>query len=181
MKVIVGKATNKTPQLNSSVNQIVFCPYWNVPNSILTKEILPLIKRYPNYLSTFSMEWKDGKLRQLPGRSNALGLIKFVFPNPYDVYMHDTPLKNLFKENDRAFSHGCIRMEQPKKMALYLLKDNASWNESIIDSAVNKNKEQWVKINKPMPIMIKYFTAWVDENQSLQLRKDIYNLDKKSN
>lgn len=181
MNVIVGKTTNKTPQLNSSVHQIVFCPYWNVPNSILTKEILPLIKRYPNYLNTFSMEWNDGKLRQLPGKSNALGLIKFIFQNPYDVYMHDTPLKNLFKENDRSFSHGCIRIEQPKKLAVYLLKDNIRWNESLIDSTINKKKEQWVKIKQPMPIMIKYFTAWVDENGSLQLRKDIYNLDKKSN
>lgn len=180
MKVIVGKATNKTPQLNSAVNYIVFCPYWNVPNSILTKEILPLIKRYPNYLSTFSMEWNNGKLRQMPGRSNALGLIKFIFPNPYVVYMHDTPLKNLFKENERAFSHGCIRLEQPNKLAEYLLKDIERWRENAIDLTVNKNKEQWVKINQPMPIMIKYFTAWVDENQSLQLRKDIYNLDEKS-
>lgn len=181
MKVIVGKAINKSPQLNSFVHHIVFCPYWNVPNSILTKEILPLIKRYPNYLSTFSMEWNNGKLRQLPGRSNALGLIKFIFPNSYDVYMHDTPLKNLFKEKERAFSHGCIRLEQPKKLAEYLLKDNERWSEDAIDSTVNKNKEQWVKINQPMRIMIKYFTAWVDENESLQLRKDIYNLDEKSN
>jgi murein L,D-transpeptidase YcbB/YkuD len=94
--------------------------------------------------------------------------------------MHDTPLKNLFKENERAFSHGCIRLEQPKKLAEYLLKDSQRWRENDIDLTVNKNKEQWVKINQPMPIMIKYFTAWVDENQSLQLRKDIYNLDEKS-
>ena len=181
MKVVVGKTTNKTPLLNSIINQVVFCPYWNVPNSILTKEIRPLINRFPNYLSTFNMEWKDGKLRQLPGRSNALGLIKFIFPNPYDVYMHDTPLKNLFKENERTFSHGCVRLEQPKKLAIYLLNDSIHWSESSIDSIVNKNKEQWVKINKSIPIMIKYFTAWVDENGSLQLRKDIYNLDEKSN
>jgi murein L,D-transpeptidase YcbB/YkuD len=181
MKVVVGKTTNKTPLLNSTINQIVFCPYWNVPNSILIKEIQPLIKRFPNYLSTFSMEWKDGKLRQLPGRSNALGLIKFIFPNPYDVYMHDTPMKNLFKENERFFSHGCIRLEHPRKLAIYLLNDSIHWSGSSIDSILNHNKEQWVKINKHMPIMIKYFTAWIDENGYLQLRKDIYNLDEKSN
>ena len=126
------------------------------------------------------MEWEGNKLRQLPGKSNSLGLIKFLFPNPYDVYLHDTPMKNLFNSNTRTYSHGCIRLEDAKKLALYLLRNDSNWNEVKLSKTIENNKEIFIKLIQPMPIYVKYFTAWVDENGELQLRKDIYQLDSKN-
>lgn len=183
INVIVGTAANNTVIFSDKLKYIVFSPYWNVPESIVRGEILPAMKRNPNYLTRQNMEIvKDGKLpviRQKPGPSNSLGLVKFLFPNNYNIYFHDTPNRNLFSQTSRSFSHGCIRIAQPKKMAEYLLRDDSSWTSSKIDSAMHLNKEKWVTLKKSIPVFIVYFTAWVDQQGELNFRKDIYKHDEK--
>ncbi|MEY4702775.1 MAG: hypothetical protein RIR96_672, partial [Bacteroidota bacterium] len=122
LNAIVGKETNKTAIFKGYLNQIVFSPYWNVPQSILTKEIMPILHRDPGYLERNHMEWHNGKLRQKPGPDNALGGVKFIFPNPFNIYLHDTPAKGLFEKEKRTFSHGCIRISEPARLAEHLLK-----------------------------------------------------------
>jgi murein L,D-transpeptidase YcbB/YkuD len=116
-------------------------------------------------------------IRQVPGKDNPLGKVKFLFPNSYDIFFHDTPAKELFEKDKRAYSHGCIRLENAKQLATYLLKDDASWTPEKIDKAMNSGKEQFVKLNKPVPVVITYFTAWVDENGQLNFRDDVYKHD----
>jgi murein L,D-transpeptidase YcbB/YkuD len=115
MDVVVGSEANSTVIFSGTLNQVVFSPYWNVPTSILKREVLPGVKKNPNYLKRHNMEWNNGTVRQKPGKSNSLGLVKFLFPNSYSIYFHDTPSKSLFNESQRAFSHGCIRLSEPKK------------------------------------------------------------------
>ena len=117
MNVVVGKEQHRTVIFNGDMKYVVFSPYWNIPASILKKETLPGIKRNPNYLSQHNMEWNGGNVRQKPGPNNALGLVKFLFPNSHSIYLHDSPAKSLYKEDKRAFSHGCIRLSEPKKLA----------------------------------------------------------------
>ncbi len=177
MKVIVGKTTNKTSIFYKPLSNIVLCPYWNVPKNILEKEILPMLKYNRNFLSANNMEWYKNGIRQKPGRNNALGLIKFLFPNSFNIYMHDTPLKYLFKEDTRAFSHGCIRIEDAKKLANYLLKKDTSWNSEKIDLFLSKNKETNISLKENTMVIIDYFTTWVDELGKINFRKDIYQLN----
>ena len=118
------------------------------------------------------------KIRQLPGAGNSLGKVKFLFPNSYDIYFHDTQAKELFNKKNRALSHGCIRLQDPVKMAAYLLRNDASWTPEKINEAMNSTKEQYVKVSKPVPVIINYFTAWVDENGLLNFRDDVYEKDK---
>ena len=124
-------------------------------------------------------ETEDGlpEIRQRPGPKNALGKIKFLFPNSYDIYFHDTPAKSLFKKDKRAFSHGCIRLSNPVQLAQYLLKDQPAWNPSKIQKAMNGEEEKFVKLKKPVPVLITYYTAWVDEHGILNFREDIYDHD----
>ena len=185
MKVIVGKEGANTTMFSGDLNQIVFSPYWNIPESIVEEEILPAMKEDQNYLQKNHMEIvKKGDslpvIRQVPGPDNALGKVKFLFPNSYDIFFHDTPAKELFQKNKRAYSHGCIRLEDAKKFAFYLLKDDASWTPEKIEKAMNSGKEQFVALKKSVPVMITYFTAWVDENGQLNFRDDIYNHDSKT-
>lgn len=177
MKIIVGKNNKQTVAFSSRIEYIVFNPYWNVPQGIMKKEIMPALARNKNYLTDHNMEWHDGIIRQRPGPNNALGLIKFVFPNTHSIYMHDTPVKSLFKEEKRAFSHGCIRLEEPKKLALYLLRNEPEWNEYKINQALKRGNEHYVRIKKNMPVFITYFTCWVDKNGKLNFRNDVYNKD----
>jgi L,D-transpeptidase YcbB len=177
MKVVVGKALHKTVIFNGDLKTIVFSPYWNVPPDIMKKEILPAIRKNPDYLKKQHMEWNGGSVRQLPGPHNALGEVKFLFPNSYHIYLHDSPAKSLFNQNVRAFSHGCIRVAEPKKLAMYLLRDQPSWSETRIQSAMKSKKEQWVPLKKPEPVFIAYLSAWVDSKGRLNLRDDIYNRD----
>ena len=179
MKIVVGKNKNRTAVFNGELKYIVFSPYWNVPTSILQKEILPAIKRNSNYLNTMHMEWNGQSVRQLPGPWNALGLVKFLFPNSHSIYLHDTPSKYLFNEDKRAFSHGCIRVAEAKRLAQYLLRKDSDWDENKITEAMNKGVERYVTLKKTIPVFIAYFTAWVDENGKLQFRNDIYNRDSK--
>ena len=124
-------------------------------------------------------ETEDGlpEIRQKPGPKNALGKIKFLFPNSYDIYFHDTPAKSLFKKNKRAFSHGCIRLSNPVQLAQYLLKDQPGWDLSKIQEAMNSEEEKFVTLKKPVPVLITYYTAWVDEQGILNFREDIYDHD----
>jgi murein L,D-transpeptidase YcbB/YkuD len=107
------------------------------------------------------MEWNNGRVRQKPGPRNSLGLVKFLFPNSYSIYFHDTPSKSLFDEPKRAFSHGCIRLSEPQKLAEYLLRNDSSWNSKKIVQAMNAGKEKYITLNEEIPVFIGYFTAWV--------------------
>ncbi|MFM2361659.1 MAG: hypothetical protein RLZZ316_561 [Bacteroidota bacterium] len=179
MNVVVGTAANSTVIFNGNLKHVVFSPYWNVPPGILKNEVLPAIKRNPNYLAKHNMEWNGGAVRQKPGPKNSLGLVKFLFPNTYNIYLHDSPAKSLFEESKRAFSHGCIRLAAPKKLASFLLKSYPEWTDEKITAAMNKGKEQYVGLQRTVPVFIGYFTAWVDRDGKLNFRNDIYGHDKK--
>ena len=176
-KVVVGTELNKTAVFSGMMNNVVFSPYWNVPSSILAKEVLPAIRRNSNYLNKNHMEWNGKSVRQKPGPWNALGKVKFLFPNSHSIYLHDTPSKSLFSRDQRAFSHGCIRVEDPRRLAIYVLRHQPEWTEEKIDEAMNAEKEKYVKINQPIPVIITYLTAWVNPNGQLNFRKDIYKRD----
>jgi murein L,D-transpeptidase YcbB/YkuD len=182
MDVVVGKEGNNTRIFTGDLNQVVFNPYWNVPQSIVEKEIVPAMEKDPDYLEKENMEITGNDeegvpvVRQLPGEKNALGRIKFLFPNSFDIYFHDTPAKSLFKKEKRAFSHGCIRLSEPVKLAAYLLKDQG-WTEQKIEDAMNRDDEKFVKLKDAVPVLITYYTAWVDDNGQLNFREDIYDHD----
>ena len=203
MKVIVGKPYWYSPSFSSTMTQIVFNPSWYVPNSIAIEEILPKIKEDPEYLVNEGIKvfekgkgyrneldasvinWADVnadnltyRFVQVPGIRNPLGKIKFIFPNNYDVYLHDTPAKVLFEKSSRAFSHGCIRIEKPVELAEYLLRDDPAWNSERIIETVDSGEEVKIKIPSPIKIHILYLTAWVDEDNVLQFREDVYERDK---
>lgn len=177
MNVVVGKDQHKTVVFNGDMKYIVFSPYWNIPGSIMKNEVLPAIKRNRNYLASHNMEWNGGSIRQKPGPNNSLGLVKFLFPNSHNIYLHDTPAKSLFNEDKRAFSHGCIRLAEPKRLAQYLLRNDSAWDEKKITAAMNSRKEQYVTLKKTMPVFIAYFTSWVDRQGNLNFRNDIYKRD----
>lgn len=199
MKVVVGKSATATTIFNENLTTIVFSPYWNVPQSIIVKDLLPKLKRDPYYLNKKNMEvlsnnkvinsasinWKNYKkgvpfvIREKPGVSNSLGLIKFLFPNSYDIYMHDTPVKSSFEKDDRAFSHGCIRLAEPLKLAGYLLKNDSTITTAKMLKWMHSGHERYVKVKPPLPVFIVYFTAWVNHKGQVNFRNDIYNLDKK--
>lgn len=176
-EAIVGKETNKTVIFKGQLKYVVFNPYWNVPDGILKKEILPLLKRDNNYLTKNNMEWYRGQLRQRPGAENPLGEIKFVFPNPFDIYLHDTQAKSLFGEEKRAFSHGCIRISAPFELALHLLRNKQEWGNEKIRTVLEGNTERYVELDNWVPIYIVYFTAFVDFQGNLNFRNDIYGRD----
>ncbi len=179
MKVVVGQALHKTVIFSGAMKYIVFSPYWNVPASILKKEVLPGIRKDSHYMALNHMEWNGNSVRQKPGPWNSLGRVKFLFPNQFNIYLHDTPAKSLFGEDNRAFSHGCIRLADPMKLALYLLRDDPKWNEAEISKAMDSGEEQYVSLQKPFPVFITYFTAWVDRAGKLNFRRDIYNRDRR--
>jgi murein L,D-transpeptidase YcbB/YkuD len=179
MNVVTGSIVHNTVIFTGTLKNIVFSPYWNVPASILKKEILPGIARNKNYLAKHNMEWSGNAVRQKPGQANSLGLVKFLFPNSYNIYLHDSPAKNLFNESTRAFSHGCIRLAEPKKLAQFLLRNDAAWDSVKITTAMNAGKELFVTVKENIPVFIGYFTAWVDGQGQLNFRDDIYGHDKK--
>jgi murein L,D-transpeptidase YcbB/YkuD len=137
------------------------------------------IARNPNYLDNKNMERTAYGIRQRPGPGNALGKVKFIFPNSFNMYFHDTPSKSLFDRDKRAFSHGCIRLAEPQKMAEWLLRDDPNWPTNKIVEAMNAGKERAVKIKNPVPVFIIYYTAWVDDRGELNFRDDVYGHDKK--
>ncbi len=200
--VVVGKPGTSTVIFNRDMKYVVFAPYWNVPPGILGGEVLPGIKRSgAGYLARHNMEvvgasgnaispgaisW--GKysganfpyiVRQKPGGSNSLGKVKFLFPNEFNIYLHDTPSKNLFNESKRSFSHGCIRVSEPKRLAQWVLRKDSSWTEAKIDAAMNATKEKYVTLKNKLPVFIGYFTAWVSSKGQLNFRDDVYGHDAK--
>jgi murein L,D-transpeptidase YcbB/YkuD len=205
MKVVVGKIMQErtTPTFSASMKYVVLNPYWNVPKTIAQKELLPLSRRNPAYLarnnftirripvgikqvpdpnatdgSLMSVTTYEYLLRQGPGPKNALGRVKFMFPNDHSVYLHDTPSKDLFTRTIRAFSHGCIRIEKPIDLAEYLLQGTPKGSRDAILATLKRNKEQTVWLPEPVPVHIQYWTAWVDDEGLLQFRNDIYGYDR---
>jgi L,D-transpeptidase YcbB len=179
MNIVTGSTTHNTVIFTGTLKYIVFSPYWNVPPSILKKEILPAIRRNKNYLATHNMEWYGNGVRQKPGPNNSLGLVKFLFPNDYNIYLHDTPSKSLFAEPARAFSHGCIRLAEPERLANFLLRNDSNWDSVKIKQAMQSRKEKYVNVKETVPVYIGYFTAWVDRLGKLNFRDDIYGHDQK--
>src|SRR5678815_5117271 len=159
--VVVGSAANNTVIFTGNLKYVVFSPYWNVPSSILRKEILPGIARNKNYLAQHHMEWNGNSVRQKPGPWNSLGQVKFLFPNTYNIYLHDTPSKSLFSEDKRAFSHGCIRVSKPRDLAIRALRQMPEWTPEKIDAAMHAGKEHYVTLQKTIPVYIGYFTAFL--------------------
>lgn len=205
MKIIVGKPDRPTPELTSSLTQIEINPYWNIPPSIAEKDILPKILKDPHYLDQMNIkvvqrrksevisidpakiDWNEAvkngfayDLRQEPGKNNALGLVKFDFPNDYDVYMHDTPAKDLFNKEVRIFSSGCIRLEKPFALLSYLLNGNPEWNLEHLAEVLQSGKETVIKV-KPLPVYVIYATAWVDRDGILNFRRDPYGYNEDPN
>ncbi|WP_431217660.1 L,D-transpeptidase family protein [Puia sp. P3] len=184
MSIVAGQAAHQTVIFSDSLQYIVFSPYWNIPASIVKREILPAIKADPGYLSRNNMEITGNAgdlplIRQRPGVGNALGKVKFIFPNRYHIYFHDTPAKTLFNRKQRAFSHGCIRLSKPYELACFLLRADKAWNTRKIRLAMNRNNETWVKLDTAIPVFIVYFTAWVDEDGRLNFRDDVYGHDRR--
>ena len=182
MNVVVGKEGHNTNMFKGDLSQIVFSPYWNVTPDIIKEEIMPAMAKDPNYLASHNMEVTGTSggipvVRQLPGEENSLGKVKFLFPNSFNIYFHDTPAKSLFSKDKRAYSHGCIRLSEPTKLAEYLLRSQPEWTSDKIAEAMNSGKEKFVGLKKSVPVIITYYTAWVDENGLLNFRDDIYGYD----
>jgi murein L,D-transpeptidase YcbB/YkuD len=182
MSIVVGKAATRTVIFSGELKYIVLSPYWNVPASITRNEILPAMQRNSNYLRAHNMEitgYRNGipVIRQKPGAANALGNVKFLFPNKYSIYLHDTPAKTLFEKEQRAFSHGCIRLSRPVDLAAYLLKNDPQWTDRTIKKEMHRETERWVTLENPVPVYIVYLTTWVDSSGKLNFRNDIYGHD----
>lgn len=185
MPVIVGREGTGTLMFSGRLTQIVFNPEWRIPQSIVEKEILPKMKADPDYLKKNNMEIVSQKgtvpeIKQLPGENNALGQVKFLFPNTYDIYLHDTPDKTLFAQNNRAISHGCIRVADAEKLARYLLTGQDEWTPDKIRAAMNGNQTQTADVKDPESVYITYYTVWVDENGKLNFRDDVYGHDRET-
>lgn len=182
--VVVGKAVHKTVIFHGDIKYVVFSPYWNVPPSIVRNEILPGIRKDPKYIAKHNMEITSTSgglpvVRQKPGPRNSLGLVKFLFPNSYNIYLHDSPAKSLYSQSSRAFSHGCIRVSEAEKLANFLLKSDSSWTKETIHQAMHAGKEKYVTLRPTVPVFIAYFTAFIDREGQINFREDIYNRDKR--
>lgn len=182
MPVVVGKEGTNTLMFNGQLNEIVFNPYWNIPASIVETEIMPAMKADPAYLKKHNMEIVKSndsipQIRQLPGGNNSLGHVKFLFPNAYDIYLHDSPAKELFAQDKRAFSHGCIRVADAQKLAQYLLQGQNGWTPEKVAEAMKGDKEQRVTLQNRMPVYINYYTVWVDATGQVHYADDIYGHD----
>jgi L,D-transpeptidase YcbB len=205
MRVIVGQRHHETPVFSDTIKYIEFHPFWNITPSIARNEMLGDLREDNNYLTTkhirlfsswqadadeldpLSLDWNEVtrkqisryKLRQDPGPWNSLGVVKFVFPNKYSVYLHDTPTQSLFEETDRAFSHGCIRLNEPIKLAQFLLVDSSDkWNNQSIQELVDNERRRIVKLQQQVPVHLVYQTVWVDKDEALHFSKDLYGRDK---
>ena len=202
MKVVVGRNYRHTPVFSDVMQYLVINPYWNVPTSIAVKDLLPRIKKDETYLRKMnfkvfaswdenaaeldaaSIDWSEitpdnfgFRLRQEAGSANALGRIKFIFPNRFAVYLHDTPSKNMFKQTRRGFSSGCIRLEKPIDLAAYLLQGQAGWTNASISAAIDSRDRKVLPLKAKVGIHLLYWTAWVDKSGTLHFRDDIYERD----
>ncbi len=195
----VGKPYRETPVFRSEMQYLVFNPDWTVPPTILAQDILPAMRRDPSYLATKRLQVLDGNgksvdpgsidwsrnwgssfpyvLRQQPGPDNALGLVKFIFPNKHFVFLHDTPSKALFEKEDRAFSSGCIRVEKPFELVELLLDDPKQWSRQHIEAVIQSGKTRTVYLREPLPVLLLYWTAAVDDAGRLHFIPDVYQRD----
>ena len=178
MRVVVGKPYTRTPMFSSAIKSVLLNPPWYPPKSIAVKEIFPKARKDPSYLAREGFEvLPGGRLRQRPGDKSALGRIKFEFPNPFDVYLHDTPARTLFGRTSRAFSHGCIRVERPLDLAVWALAGDPHWNEAAIRAGIDAKQERRLPLPGPIAVHIAYWTAWVDDRGTLTLGRDVYGRD----
>jgi murein L,D-transpeptidase YcbB/YkuD len=182
MRVVVGKEQSRTPVFSDKMTYVELNPYWNIPPSILHDEILPALARDPGYLASHDMEVVSGegeemRVRQRPGPQNPLGRIKFMFPNDFDVYLHDTPAGHLFNQSERTFSHGCIRIERPMDLADYLLRGDPKWDRAAVEAAIAAGEQRQITLRRPIPVHILYWTAWVEKDGRVQFREDVYGHD----
>ena len=177
--VVVGKTMTKTVIFSGNMSFIVFSPYWMLPTSIINSEVKPGMAKNKNYLESHNMEWNNGQVRQKPGKNNSLGLVKFLFPNSNNIYLHDTPSKSLFERDSRAFSHGCVRVGKPRDLAINLLKDDPNWTPAKIDAAMHSGKESWYTLKKKIPVYIGYFTVLVDQQGEINFYEDVYKRDER--
>lgn len=202
MKAIVGRTYRRTPEFSGKITLIEINPFWTVPPKLAREDVLPRIKKDPGYLAEKGIrvfrDWSEGapeidaaavdwskieagtlafKFRQDPGPRNALGRIKFVFPNKFDVYMHDTPERELFSRAVRDFSSGCIRLEKPVDLAAYLLRDDPDWNREKIEGMMTDTTNRVIRLRKPVDVHLLYWTAWLGDDGRVQFREDIYRRD----
>jgi L,D-transpeptidase YcbB len=195
MRVIVGRKSDPTPAFSGEMTYLVLAPFWNVPADIAEKETLPSAMKDPAFFRRTNMEVVDKRgrpvdpddvdfsdtrayrFRQRPGSSNSLGLVKFMFPNPYNVYLHDTPADALFSRETRAFSHGCVRVEDPETLADYLLGDHPEWTPDRIREAMHAAQQTTVKLRERVPVYITYFTARVSSDGQMMFFRDVYGKD----
>lgn len=175
-RVVIGATNHKTPMFTDTLTNIVLNPAWNVPPSIVAAEILPKLRRDPGYLARNHMVRIGRDIQQVPGPWNALGQVAFMFPNRFNVYMHDTPAKELFDSPDRAHSHGCIRVQRPHDLASLLLA-REGWTRARIDSVIATGRRTVVPLEQPVPVRITYATAFVSNDGTLQFRPDVYGRD----
>lgn len=200
-RVVVGTPYHRTPVFSDLMTYIVLNPYWNITPTIARNEILPKLRKDASYLAKNNIvvlsDWSDGavpvdpaqidwtqvsarsfpyKLRQEPGEHNALGRIKFMFPNPYNIYLHDTPSRQLFQETVRSFSHGCIRVQNPVDLAAVLLGADG-WTKDKLEAAIAAGDQRVITLRKPIPVHLTYLTAWVNKDGSIHFRNDIYGRD----
>jgi murein L,D-transpeptidase YcbB/YkuD len=199
MAVVVGKPYHRTPVFSDHIRYVEFNPYWNVPPGIAIKEELPKLRSNPGAVAAQGFEAVQGdrvvalqsidwsqygsgsfpfQLRQRPGTNNALGRVKLMFPNPHNVYLHDSPARSLFSRTERAFSHGCIRLARPLELAEQVLRAGGveGWTKDRIDSVIASAKTTVVNLRDPLPVHITYLTAWVDEGTT-NFRGDVYGHD----
>lgn len=201
-RVVIGDDFHRTPVFSGDMTYLVLNPDWNVPPSIATKELLPKIRRNVNYLANNNFKLFSGwsadahevdpagvdwsqvsarrfpyKIRQEPGDGNALGRVKFMFPNHFNIYLHDTPSRGLFSRSVRNFSHGCIRVGKPLELAEMLLRHDPEWSRERIDSVIAGGRQQIVKLKTPVKVHITYLTAWVNKDGSVYFHDDVYGRD----
>ena len=200
MKVVVGKEGHGTPSFSDRMDHVIVNPYWNVPHSITTDEILPEARKDPGYLAENDYEIVTGwgndagvvqpsgtafanlesgewRIRQRPGDQNALGRVKYMFPNEHNIYLHDTPADHLFGEDVRALSHGCVRLERPFDFGGWVLESSEEWNQAKLESAVASGERQRIDLPEEIPVYLLYWTARAGEDGTVTFRKDLYGHD----
>lgn len=200
MRAIVGKPARSSPEFSGVITYLEVNPSWSVPRIIAVEDLLPKIRKDPRFLANngFTLRAADGNsvdaqsiswtgvradgfpysLRQKPGPGNALGQVKFMFPNSFDVYLHDTPARGLFSQPVRAYSSGCIRLEKPVELAAKLLEANGGWSDERLRGAIARGATRSVILNRPVPVHLTYLTSWRDPDGTVQFRNDIYGRDR---